>query len=193
MESMGFKTFGSASGDTTSGARAGLLGAEDAWLGDERYSGDRDSPVRSASVQMGLIYVNPEGPTATGPACGRRDIRETFSRMAMNDEETVALIIGGPRSASAMVRSVRTASVPNPRLPPSRRRAWAGKQLCRGKGGDTITSGARGRPWTNEPTKWDNGVLENLFKYDWELTESPAGAKQWTPRIPRPRAPCRRP
>ncbi|WP_194727097.1 catalase/peroxidase HPI [Noviherbaspirillum malthae] len=186
-ESMGFKTFGFGFGRPDVWEPEDIFwGPEDAWLGDERYSGDRELSKPLANVQMGLIYVNPEGPGGNpDPLAAARDIRETFARMAMNDEETVALIVGGhtvgkTHGAAPAVGNVgpepEGASVEHQGL------GWHNKYGS-GKGPHAITSGLEGA-WTNNPTKWDNGFLENLFKYEWELTESPAGAKQWKPKNP---------
>ena len=146
---------------------------------------------------MGLIYVNPEGPNGNpDPLAAARDIRETFGRMAMNDEETVALIVGGHTFGKTHGAAAPPTYVgPEPEGAPIEEQGLGWKNTFgTGKGGDTITSGLEGA-WTNEPTKWDNGFLDNLFKYDWELTTSPAGAKQWTPnesRGPGHRARCAR-
>jgi catalase-peroxidase len=186
MESMGFKTFGFGFGRPDVWEPEDLFwGPEDTWLGDERYSGDRQLAKPLGAVQMGLIYVNPEGPGGKpDPAAAARDIRETFARMAMNDEETVALIVGGhsfgkthgAAPASNVGKEPEGAGLEDQGL------GWKNKYGT-GKGADTITSGLEGA-WTNNPTKWDNGFLENLFKYEWELTTSPAGAKQWKPKNP---------
>ena len=186
MDSMGFKTFGFGFGRPDVWEPEDLFwGPEDTWLGDERYSGDRDLARPLGAVQMGLIYVNPEGPGGKpDPVAAARDIRETFARMAMNDEETVALIVGGhsfgkthgAASAKHVGPEPEGAGLEDQGL------GWKNKHGS-GKAGDTITSGLEGA-WTNNPTKWDNGFLENLFKYEWELTESPAGAKQWKPKNP---------
>jgi catalase-peroxidase len=186
LESMGFKTFGFA------GGRADVWepdevywGPEHTWLGDERYSGDRELANPLGAVQMGLIYVNPQGPNGNGdPLSAARDIRETFRRMAMNDEETVALIAGGHSFGKAhganpeeyVGREPEGANLEEQGL------GWH-NAFGSGKGVDTYTSGLEGA-WTNNPIQWDNGFFENLFKYDWELTTSPAGAKQWTPKDP---------
>ena len=141
---------------------------------------------------MGLIYVNPEGPNGNpDPLAAARDIRETFARMAMNDEETVALIVGG-HTFGKTHGAVDPAHIgPEPEAAPIEEQGLGWKNsFGSGNGADTLTSGLEGA-WTNEPTKWDNGFLENLFGYDWELTTSPAGAKQWTPTNPEARTPCR--
>src|SRR5579884_604887 len=187
MESMGFRTFGFGFGRQDIWEPDEIFwGSEDTWLGDERYSGDRQLAGPLGAVQMGLIYVNPEGPNGEpDPLAAARDIRETFRRMAMNDEETAALIIGGhtfgkTHGAAPAVQYVG----PEPEAAPLEEQGLGWKNsFGSGKGADTITSGLEGA-WTNEPTKWDNGFLDNLFKYDWELTTSPAGAKQWTPKNP---------
>ena len=186
MESMGFKTFGFGFGRPDVWEPEDIFwGPEDTWLGDARYSGDRDLARPLGAVQMGLIYVNPEGPGGKpDPAAAARDIRETFARMAMNDEETVALIVGGhsfgkthgAAPGSNVGKEPEGAGLEDQGL------GWKNKYGT-GKGAHTITSGLEGA-WTNNPTKWDNGFLENLFKYEWELTESPAGAKQWKPKNP---------
>ncbi|RJG27910.1 catalase/peroxidase HPI [Massilia cavernae] len=186
-ESMGFKTFGFGFGRSDVWEPEDIFwGPEDTWLGDERYSGDRELAKPLANVQMGLIYVNPEGPGGNpDPLAAARDIRETFSRMAMNDEETVALIVGGHTVGKTHGAAAAAGNVSlEPEGAPIEEQGlgWKNKHGS-GKGSHTITSGLEGA-WTNNPTKWDNGFLENLFKYEWELTTSPAGAKQWTPRNP---------
>jgi catalase-peroxidase len=187
MESMGFKTFGFGFGREDIWEPEEIFwGPEDTWLGDERYSGDRELTGHVGASQMGLIYVNPEGPAGNpDPLAAARDIRETFRRMAMNDEETAALIIGGHTFGKVHGAAPAPDNVgPEPEGAPIEEQGlgWRNR-FGSGKGGDTITSGLEGA-WTSEPTKWDNGFLENLFKYDWELTTSPAGAKQWTPKNP---------
>jgi catalase-peroxidase len=186
MDSMGFKTFGFGFGRPDVWEPEDLFwGPEDTWLGDERYSGDRQLAKPLGAVQMGLIYVNPEGPGGKpDPAAAARDIRETFARMAMNDEETVALIVGGHSFGKTHGAAPASNVGPEPEGAglEDQGLGWKNKH-GKGKGGDTITSGLEGA-WTNNPTKWDNGFLENLFKYEWELTESPAGAKQWKPKNP---------
>ncbi|HEY1251844.1 MAG TPA: catalase/peroxidase HPI [Thermoanaerobaculia bacterium] len=186
MESMGFKTFGFGFGRPDVWEPEDIFwGPEDTWLGDERYSGDRQLAKPFGAVQMGLIYVNPEGPGGKpDPLAAARDIRETFARMAMNDEETVALIVGGHSFGKTHGAAKATNVGPEPEAAGIENQGlgWVNKHGS-GKGGDTITSGLEGA-WTNNPTKWDNGFLENLFKYEWELTESPAGAKQWKPKNP---------
>jgi catalase-peroxidase len=186
MDSMGFKTFGFGFGRPDVWEPEDIFwGPEDTWLGDARYSGDRELAKPLGAVQMGLIYVNPEGPGGKpDPKAAARDIRETFARMAMNDEETVALIVGGhsfgkthgAAPASNVGKEPEGAGLEDQGL------GWKNKYGT-GKGAHTITSGLEGA-WTSNPTKWDNGFLENLFKYEWELTESPAGAKQWKPKNP---------
>jgi len=187
MESMGFKTFGFGFGrEDIFEPEEIFWGPEDTWLGDERYSGDRELAKPFGAVQMGLIYVNPEGPNGTpDPLAAAKDIRETFSRMAMNDEETAALIIGGHTFGKTHGAVPDEKYIgPEPEAAPIERQLLGWKNSYgSGKGDDAMTSGLEGA-WTNEPTKWDNGFLENLFKYDWELTKSPAGAHQWTPKDP---------
>ncbi len=185
LESMGFKTFGFAGGrdDVWEPDQDVYWGNEDKWLGDQRYSGDRDLENPLAAVQMGLIYVNPEGPNGNpDPIAAVRDIRETFARMAMNDEETVALIAGGHSfgkthgagPASHVGSEPETAGLEEQGL------GWK-SSFGTGKGGDAITSGLE-VTWTTTPTKWSNNFFENLFGFEWELTKSPAGANQWTPK-----------
>ncbi|HEY8150319.1 MAG TPA: catalase/peroxidase HPI [Vicinamibacteria bacterium] len=186
MDSMGFKTFGFGFGRPDVWEPEDIFwGPEDTWLGDARYSGDRDLAKPLGAVQMGLIYVNPEGPGGKpDPAAAARDIRETFARMAMNDEETVALIVGGHSFGKTHGAAPAKHVGPEPEGAglEDQGLGWKNKHGS-GKAGDTITSGLEGA-WTNNPTKWDNGFLENLFQYEWELTESPAGAKQWKPKNP---------
>jgi catalase-peroxidase len=187
MESMGFQTFGFGFGREDIWEPDEIFwGPEDAWLGDERYSGDRQLAKPLGAVQMGLIYVNPEGPNGNpDPLAAARDIRETFARMAMNDEETVALIVGG-HTFGKTHGAIDPATVgPEPEGAPLEQQGlgWKGSLQSNGNGVRMLTGGPEGA-WTNEPTKWDNGFLENLFAYEWELTESPAGAKQWTPKNP---------
>ncbi len=185
-ESMGFKTFGFGFGrEDIWGPDEILWGPEDTWLGDERYSGDRELATPFGAVQMGLIYVNPEGPNGNpDPLASARDIRETFRRMAMNDEETLALIVGG-HTVGKCHGAVRAEYVgPEPEGAPLEEQGLGWRNTFgSGKGADTLTGGPEGA-WTSQPTKWDNGYLDTLFKYDWELTTSPAGAKQWTPKDP---------
>jgi catalase-peroxidase len=186
MESMGFKTFGFGFGrEDIFEPEEIFWGPEDTWLGDERYSGDRDLAKPFAAVQMGLIYVNPEGPNSEpDPLAAAKDIRDTFSRMAMNDEETAALIVGGHTFGKTHGAVDPESIGPEPEAAPIEQQllGWANSQGT-GSGEYAMTSGLEGA-WTNEPTKWDNGFLENLFRYDWELTKSPAGAHQWTPKNP---------
>jgi catalase-peroxidase len=186
-ESMGFKTFGFGFGRPDVWEPEDIFwGPEDTWLGDERYSGDRDLAKPLANVQMGLIYVNPEGPGGNpDPLAAAKDIRDTFGRMAMNDEETVALIVGGHTVGKTHGAAPAVGNIgPEPEGAPIEEQGlgWKNKHST-GRGPHAITSGLEGA-WTNNPTKWDNGFLENLFKYEWELTTSPAGAKQWTPKNP---------
>ncbi|MBX3605652.1 MAG: catalase/peroxidase HPI [Piscinibacter sp.] len=185
LESMGFKTFGFAGGrpDIWEPESDTYWGSEDTWLGDKRYSGDRELENPLAAVQMGLIYVNPEGPNGNpDPVAAARDIRETFARMAMNDEETVALIAGGHTfgkthgagDAKLVGAEPEAAGIEAQGL------GWSSR-FGTGKGGDAITSGLE-VTWTRTPTAWSNNFLENLFGYEWELTKSPAGAHQWVPK-----------
>ncbi|MFJ3656900.1 catalase/peroxidase HPI [Streptomyces nigra] len=186
MESMGFKSYGFAFGREDVWEPEEIFwGPEDTWLGDERYSGDRELTGPFGAVQMGLIYVNPEGPNGTpDPMAAARDIRETFGRMAMNDEETVALIAGGHTFGKCHGAVDPSCLGPEPEGAPIEQQGLGWRNTCgSGKGSDTLTSGLEGA-WTYEPTKWDNGFFDNLFGYDWELTTSPAGAHQWTPTDP---------
>ncbi len=190
LESMGFETFGFGFGREDIWEPEEIFwGPEDTWLGDERYSGDRELTGPFGAVQMGLIYVNPEGPNGNpDPLAAARDIRETFHRMAMNDEETLALIVGGHTFGKCHGAVPSDCVGPEPEGAPIEEQGLGWRNTCgSGKGADTLTSGLEGA-WTNEPTKWDNGFLDNLFKYDWELTTSPAGAKQWTPKNPEAQA-----
>jgi len=186
MESMGFKTFGFGFGRPDIWEPEEIFwGPEDTWLGDERYSGERELADPFGAVQMGLIYVNPEGPNGNpDPLAAAIDIRETFGRMAMNDEETVALIAGGHTFGKCHGAGDPDLVGPEPEACPVEYQGlgWP-NAFGTGKGADAITSGLEGA-WTNEPTKWDNGYFDNLFNLDWELTESPAGAKQWKPTNP---------
>jgi len=186
LESMGLETFGFGGGrEDIFEPEEIFWGPEDTWLGDERYSGDRELGGPVGAVQMGLIYVNPEGPNGNpDPLASARDIRETFGRMAMNDEETVALIVGGHTFGKCHGAVSADYIGPEPEGCPVEHQGlgWI-NAFGSGKGVDTITSGLEGA-WTNEPTRWDNGFLDNVFRYDWELTTSPAGAKQWAPRNP---------
>ncbi len=185
LESMGFKTYGFAGGreDVWEPGEDIYWGAEGKWLADERYSGDRDLENPLAAVQMGLIYVNPEGPNGNpDPLAAARDIRETFARMAMNDEETVALIAGGHSFGKTHGAGDAKLVGPEPEACGIEQQGLGWKSTFgSGKGGDAIGSGLE-VTWTTTPTKWSNNFFENLFKYDWELTKSPAGAHQWTPR-----------
>ncbi|HUR22673.1 MAG TPA: catalase/peroxidase HPI [Acidimicrobiales bacterium] len=189
-ESMGFKTFGFGFGREDVWEPEEIFwGTEDTWLGDERYSGERELTGPFGAVQMGLIYVNPEGPNGNpDPLASARDIRETFRRMAMNDEETVALIAGGHTFGKCHGAGDADLVGPEPEGCPLETQGlgWL-SSFGSGKSADTITSGLEGA-WTNEPTRWDNGYFDNLFNYDWELTTSPAGAKQWTPTNPQAQA-----
>ncbi|MEA2534924.1 MAG: catalase-peroxidase [Actinomycetota bacterium] len=186
LESMGFKTFGFGFGREDIWEPDEIhWGHEDTWLGDERYSGDRELAHPFGAVQMGLIYVNPEGPNGNpDPLASAKDIRETFARMAMNDEETVALIVGGHTFGKTHGAVSADYVGPEPEACPVEAQGlgWV-NTFGSGKGSDTLTSGLEGA-WTNEPAKWDNGFLNNLLTYEWELTTSPAGAKQWTPTDP---------
>jgi catalase-peroxidase len=187
LESMGFKTFGFAGGrpDIWEPEEDIYWGSEGKWLADERYSGDRDLANPLAAVQMGLIYVNPEGPNGKpDPLGSARDIRETFARMAMNDEETVALTAGGHTFGKAHGAGDPTQVGAEPEAAGIEEQGLGWKNsMGSGKGGDTITSGVEGA-WTPNPIQWDNGYFETLFGYEWELTKSPAGAHQWTPKDP---------
>ncbi len=186
LESMGFTTFGFGFGREDIWEPEEIFwGSEDTWLGDERYSGDRELGGPFGAVQMGLIYVNPEGPNGNpDPLASARDIRETFGRMAMNDEETVALIVGGHTFGKCHGAVDAQYIGPEPEACPLEEQGLGWRNTVgSGKGADTLTSGLEGA-WTTEPAKWDNGYLDNLFAYDWELTTSPAGAKQWTPKDP---------
>jgi catalase-peroxidase len=185
LESMGFKTFGFAGGreDVWEPQEDVFWGIEETWLGDKRYSGDRELENPLAAVQMGLIYVNPEGPNSNpDPLAAARDIRETFARMAMNDEETVALIAGGHSFGKTHGAGAATHVGPEPEGASivEQGLGWMSSYNS-GKGVDTITSGLEGA-WTTTPTKWSNNFFENLFGYEWELTKSPAGAHQWKPK-----------
>ena len=185
LETMGFKTFGFAGGreDTWEPDNDVYWGKETKWLDDKRYSGDRDLENPLAAVQMGLIYVNPEGPNGNpDPVAAARDIRETFARMAMNDEETVALIAGGHTFGKTHGAGPATHVGADPEAAPLEAQGlgWS-NTFGAGKGGDAITSGLE-VTWTTTPTKWSNNFLWNLFGYEWELTKSPAGAHQWTPK-----------
>ncbi len=184
LESMGFKTFGFGFGREDIWEPEEIFwGPEDTWLGDERYSGDRELSGPLGSVQMGLIYVNPEGPNGEpDPVASARDIRETFRRMAMNDEETVALIAGGHTFGKTHGNAPPEAIGPEPEAAPLEEQGLGWKSSHgTGKGDDAITSGLE-VTWTYHPTRWDNEFFHILFAYDWELMESPAGAKQWRPK-----------
>jgi catalase-peroxidase len=181
LESMGFKTFGFGFGREDIWEPEEIYwGPEDTWLGDERYAGDRELSGPLGAVQMGLIYVNPEGPNGNpDPVAAARDIRETFRRMAMNDEETFALIAGGHTFGKTHGAGPADNVGPEPEAAPLEEQGLGWKSSYgTGKGGDTITSGLE-VTWTDTPTKWDNRFLEILFGNEWELTDSPAGAKQW--------------
>jgi catalase-peroxidase len=185
LESMGFKTFGFAGGraDIWEPEQDIYWGSEGKWLADERYSGDRALANPLAAVQMGLIYVNPEGPNGKpDPLASARDIRETFARMAMNDEETVALVAGGHTFGKCHGAGDPANVGPEPEGAGVEEQGLGWKnRLGTGKGVHAITSGLEGA-WTPNPTRWDNGYFETLFGYEWELTKSPAGAHQWTPK-----------
>ena len=186
LETMGFTTFGFAGGreDIWEPEQDINWGQESEWLGDERYSGDRDLENPLAAVQMGLIYVNPEGPNGTpDPLASAVDIRETFRRMAMDDEETVALVVGGHTFGKAHGAGDPEKYVgPEPEAAPLQQQGFGWKNtMGTGSGDDTISSGIEGA-WTPTPITWDNSYLETLFGYEWELTKSPAGAQQWTPK-----------
>ena len=182
LESMGFKTFGFGGGreDIWEPEEDIYWGSEDTWLGDRRYSGDRDLENPLAAVQMGLIYVNPEGPNGNpDPVASGRDVRETFARMAMNDEGTVALVAGGHTFGKAHGAGDAKHVGPVPEAAGIEEQGLGWKSnFGSGKGGDTISSGLEGA-WKPNPTKWDMGYLKVLFKYEWELVKSPAGANQW--------------
>ncbi len=185
LESMGFKTFGFAGGreDIWEPEEDIYWGSENTWLGDKRYSGDRDLENPLGAVQMGLIYVNPEGPNGNpDPIAAARDIRETFARMAMNDEETVALIAGGHTFGKTHGAGDAALVGPQPEAAGIEEQGlgWT-SHFGTGKGGDTISSGLE-VTWTSTPTKWSNNFFWNLFGYEWELTKSPAGAHQWKPK-----------
>jgi catalase-peroxidase len=187
LESMGFKTFGFAGGrvDVWEPEEDIYWGAESEWLGDKRYSGDRDLENPLAAVQMGLIYVNPEGPNGQPSAVASgKDIRETFARMAMNDEETVALVAGGHTFGKCHGAGDAALVGPEPEAASIQEQGFGWKSSFGiGKGDDTISSGIEGA-WTPNPVKWDNGYFDVLFGYDWDLVKSPAGAWQWVPVNP---------
>ena len=202
LESMGFKTYGFGGGrsDTWEAQDSIFWGPEGKWLEDERYSGDRDLQNPLAAVQMGLIYVNPEGPNGNpDPVASARDVRETFSRMAMNDEETVALIAGGHSFGKTHGAGDVSLVGPEPEAADitAQGLGWLSK-FGTGKGGDAIGSGLE-VTWTKTPTKWSNNFFEHLFGFEWQLTKSPAGAHQWTPKnhegdglVPAPHDPAKR-
>ena len=185
LETMGFKTFGFGGGreDVWEPDQDVYWGSENTWLDDKRYSGDRDLENPLAAVQMGLIYVNPEGPNGNpDPIAAAKDIRETFARMAMNDEETVALIAGGHTFGKTHGAGPASHVGPEPEAAGIEEQGLGWKSsFGTGKGGDTITSGLE-VTWTTTPTKWSNNFFRNLFGYEWELTKSPAGAHQWKPK-----------
>ena len=189
LESMGFKTFGFAGGraDIWQPEEDIYWGKEDTWLGDKRYSGDRELENPLAAVQMGLIYVNPEGPNGNpDPVASGGDVRETFARMAMNDEETVALVAGGHTFGKAHGAGDPKLVGPEPEAAPIEAQGFGWiNQFGSGKGVHTTTSGIEGA-WKPNPTQWDNGYFDMLFGYEWELTKSPAGAHQWTPKNCKP-------
>jgi catalase-peroxidase len=201
LESMGFKTFGFGGGreDIWEPEKEIYWGSEKEWLSDKRYSGNRDLENPLAAVQMGLIYVNPEGPNGNpDPLAAAKDIRDTFARMAMNDEETVALIAGGHSFGKTHGAGDAKLVGPEPEAAPMEQQGlgWKSK-FGRGKGDDTITGGPE-VIWTNTPTKWSNNFLRILFSFEWELTKSPAGAYQWKPKgeagadtVPDPHDPSR--
>ncbi|MEW2041331.1 catalase/peroxidase HPI, partial [Streptomyces sp. NPDC005534] len=185
LEQMGFDTFGFAGGraDVWESEEDVYWGPETTWLGDERYTGDRELESPLGAVQMGLIYVNPEGPNGNpDPLAAARDIRETFRRMAMNDEETVALIAGGHTFGKTHGAGPADNVGDDPEAAPIEAQGLGWKSTYRtGKGADAITSGLE-VTWTTTPTQWSNGFFDNLFGYEWELTQSPAGANQWKPK-----------
>src|SRR5881296_4632106 len=184
LESMGFKTFGFAGGRPDVWEPDEVYwGSEDKWLGDKRYSGVRDLENPLGAVQMGLIYVNPEGPNGNpDPIAASKDVRETFARMAMNDEETVALIAGGHTFGKTHGAGPESHVGPEPEAAGIEEQGLGWKNSFRtGKGDDTITSGLE-VTWTTTPTKWSNDYFKHLFGYEWELTKSPAGAHQWKPK-----------
>ncbi len=185
LESMGFKTFGFAGGreDVWEPEEDVYWGSESEWLGDKRYTGDRELENPLGAVQMGLIYVNPQGPNGNpDPLAAALDIRETFGRMAMNDEETVALIAGGHTFGKAHGAAAESHVGREPAAATIEEQSMGWKnEFGSGMGVDTITSGLEGA-WTTTPTQWSNNYFENLFGYEWELTKSPAGAHQWTPK-----------
>ena len=186
METMGFKTYGFAGGreDVWEPGEDIYWGSEDTWLGDKRYSGDRELEQPLAAVQMGLIYVNPQGPNGVpDPLGSARDVRETFARMAMNDYETVALTAGGHTfgKSHGAVPEHHMGAAPEGADMAEQGLGWTSNFTSGSNGEHTVTSGIEGA-WTNNPTQWDMGYFENLFGYEWELTKSPAGAHQWKPK-----------
>ncbi|MFO8100709.1 MAG: catalase/peroxidase HPI, partial [Dehalococcoidia bacterium] len=185
IESMGLKTFGFGGGreDVWEPEEDIYWGTESEWLGDERYSGDRDLENPLAAVQMGLIYVNPEGPNGNpDPVTSAKDVRDTFSRMAMNDEETVALVAGGHTFGKCHGAGDAAHVGPEPEAAPIEEQGLGWKSsFGSGRGNDTISSGLEGA-WTPNPIRWDMGYFDMLFGYEYELTKSPAGAHQWTPK-----------
>src|SRR6184192_3764935 len=187
LESMGFKTFGFGGGrpDVWEPDEAVYWGKEDTWLGDKRYTGDRELENPLAAVQMGLIYVNPEGPNRKpDPLAAAKDIRETFRRMAMNDEETVALIAGGHTFGKTHGAAPESNVGPEPEGAPLHEQGLGWRNsFGTGVGGDAITSGLEGT-WTPSPVTWDNSFFETLFGYEWQKVKSPAGAWQWIPTDP---------
>lgn len=187
LESMGFKTFGFGGGreDVWEPQEDVYWGSESEWLGDKRYTGERDLENPLAAVQMGLIYVNPEGPNGNPDPVGSGvDVRETFARMAMNDEETVALVAGGHTFGKCHGAGDPALVGPEPEAAPIEQMGLGWKSsFGTGKGGDTIGGGPEGA-WKPNPTKWDMGYLNTLLRFDWELTKSPAGAYQWKPTDP---------
>ncbi len=202
LESMGFKTFGFAGGreDIWEADKDVYWGSESEWLGDKRYTGDRELENPLAAVQMGLIYVNPEGPNGNpDPVAAARDIRESFGRMAMNDEETVALIAGGHAFGKTHGAGDPSLVGPEPEAAPIEEQGLGWKSSFEsGKGNDTITGGPE-VIWTNTPTRWSNNFFRILFSFEWELTKSPAGAYQWKPKgdagantVPDPHDPSKR-
>ena len=201
LESMGFKTFGFGGGRVDTWEPEDIdWGPESTWLGDERYSGDRELANPLANVQMGLIYVNPEGPNGNpDPIAAARDIRETFARMAMNDEETVALIAGGHTFGKTHGACPISHVGPEPEAASVEEQGLGWKNdFGTGKGNDTFTSGLE-VIWTQTPTQWSNNFFKNLFEFEWELTKSPAGANQWKPKgnagadsVPDPHDPSKR-
>ena len=185
LESMGFSTFGFGGGreDAWEPPEDIYWGPESEWLGDNRYSGERELDNPLAAVQMGLIYVNPEGPNGKpDPLAAAIDIRETFYRMAMNDEETVALIAGGHTFGKSHGAAPADHLGPPPEAASLEEQGLGWKNsFGSGNAGDTITSGLEGA-WTSTPARWSHGYFKNLFQYEWELTKSPAGAWQWKPK-----------